>query len=159
MKLFHTLLTIASIVALALCVILGGCAAQNHVVPAPIHEFVAPGHTPTSLLHIASALDVFVILSVIAVGIGIGLFFWLPTSHNLSLALIFLGGGVEASALVTRVSLWLVPWLAVSLAVLAVVAFIYEVYTNKTTIETDAESLLSKVKQTATSVEADVKKV
>jgi hypothetical protein len=138
-------------------VILGGCASAAHPAVVPVHEFVAPGHTPTSLLHIATALDWFVILSVVTVGVGIGLFFWLPTSHNLSLALIFLGGGVEASSLFTRVSLWLVPWLAVGLALLAVVAFIYEVYTNRTSLETDAESLLSKVKQTVTTDAAAVK--
>jgi hypothetical protein len=83
-------------------------------------------------VHVASALDVFILLSVVAVGIGIGLFFWLPTSHNLSLALIFLGGGVEASSFATRVSLWLVPWLVIGLAVLAATAFVYELYANPT---------------------------
>ena len=117
-----------------------GCA--SHVVPPPIHEFVGPGTVPTSLTGVAKALDLFIVLSVLAVGLGIGLFFWLPTNHNLSLAFVFIGGGVEVSSLATRVSLWAVPWIVAGFAVLAVIAGIYEIIANRATVEAAAEKVL-----------------
>jgi hypothetical protein len=147
---------------------LTGCAAHP-LVPAPTHEFVGPGHTPTSLTAVAKGLDTFILLSVIAVGVGIGLFLWLPTAHNASLALVFIGGGVEASSLATRVSLWLVPYAVVSFAVAALAALIYEIIHNRATLEADAsaaksdfetevDKALAAVKSGAATVTTEVKK-
>ena len=141
-----------SIITLA-AVALIGCATVPHATTQPVHEFVGPGTVPTSLTHVAKGLDVFILLSVVVVGIGVGLFFWLPTAHNLSLALVFLGGGIEASSLATRVSLWAIPWVILSLGFLAIVAFLYELFENRSTIEAVVEKTFNHL-----SPQADVKK-
>jgi hypothetical protein len=140
----YMLIYIVALLGVLGCFLFAGCAAHVAPIPPPppIHEFVGPGTVPTSLTGVAKALDLFILLSVLAVGLGIGLFFWLPTNHNLSLAFVFIGGGVEASSLATRVSLWAVPWIVVGFAVLAVLAAIYELIANRATVEAAAEKVL-----------------
>jgi hypothetical protein len=160
---------VAAVALFAAAITLTGCAAHPAVPPAT-HEFVGPGHTPTSLTAVAKGLDGFILLSVIAVGVGIGLFFWLPTAHNASLALVFIGGGVEASSLATRVSLWLVPYVVITFIAAALAALIYEIVHNRATLEadvsaaksdfeTEVEKAAAAVKSGATTVTTEVKKV
>lgn len=131
------LVLVAAIIAVA-CT---GCA-TTHPTTQPVHEFVAPGHTPASLVPVSHTLDWFIALSVLAVGAGIGLFFWLPAAHNISFGLMFIGGGIEASALVTRASLWAVPWVALAFVVAGLAFLAYEIVRNFPKIEAEVGTLI-----------------
>lgn len=115
--------------------LIGGCAphpaASVAVKPPPL--LPKPGQTPAELKHVAVGLDWIIVLAVIGLGVGIGLFFILP-DHRLSFAIATIAAGIESTALVTRVSLWFVPWVAVGLAVLSGGILIYELYKNRAKI-------------------------
>ena len=149
---------------------LTGCAAHPVVPLHPAPEFVKPGQTPASLTAVAKGLDGFILLSVIAVGVGIALFFLLPATHNVSVSLVAIGGGIEISSLVTRASLWLVPYAVIGLVVSAFVALVYELYTHKgflkmeatavkSDFETEVDRALAAVKSGVATVTTEVKKV
>lgn len=153
-----------------LMICLSGCAAHPVVPLHPAPEFVKPGQTPASLTAVAKGLDGFILLSVIAVGVGIALFFLLPATHNVSVSLVAIGGGIEISSLVTRASLWLVPYAVIGLVVSAFVALVYELYTHKgflkmeatavkSDFETEVDRALAAVKSGVATVTTEVKKV
>lgn len=130
---------IVILVAAIACEFLPGCAVAHTPPPSPAaHKPMTA--TPPELANVARGLDVVIVLSIVSVGIGIGLFFALPEAHNISIPIAAVAGGIEASALVARVSLWFVPWLATALAALAAGALIYEVWRNRAAIETDVGS-------------------
>lgn len=101
--------------------------------------------TPTALKGVAVSLDWIIVLSIVVLGVGVGLFFALPEAHNISIPIALIGAGVEASSLVARVSLWIIPWLAGALGLAALGVFVYEVYRNRTALEADATGLVAKV--------------
>lgn len=115
-----------------LIVSVSGCAAQHPATTAVTHSITS---TPTALKGVAVSLDWIIILSLLALGGGIGLFFALPASHNISLPLAIIAGAVEATALLARVSLWIIPWVAGGLGVIALGVFVYEVYRNRAKLE------------------------
>lgn len=112
--------------------LIGGCAprpaASVAVKPPPL--LPKPGQTPAELKHVAVGLDWIIVLAVIALGTGIGLFFILP-DHRLSFAIATIAAGIESTALVTRVSLWFVPWVALGLAVLSLVILAWKIYKKR----------------------------
>lgn len=135
------MLLILAAIALALC----GCT-TTHPTTLPTHEFVKPGATPASLVPVSHTLDWFIALSVLAVGVGIGLFFWLPAAHNVSFGLMFIGGGIEVSALVTRASLWAVPYVSMAFVLAGVVFLVYEIVRNYATLESEIGSVIHDAK-------------
>lgn len=135
-----------------------GCAASHPTVtPASLTAPPLTTTTPVQLQVVAASLNAIIVISIVALGVAIGLFFVLPT-HNLSFAIAAIAGGVEASALVARVSLWFVPWLALLLALAAVGVFIYEVWKNRAAIEAaiDFPAVEADAKAVATKVESVV---
>lgn len=97
--------------------------------------------TPVALKNVATGLDWLILLSIVGVGVGVGLYFLLP-AHNLSFAIAAIAGGIEGSALIARVSLWFIPWLAGGLLLVAVSFFAYEVYANWGRIKAEAGKVL-----------------
>ncbi len=134
---------LACLFAALFLILAGGCAATA---TAPV------GHhaTPSTLIGVAHSLDVIIVLAVIAVGIGAASFFFAPEDHAISLPLTITAAGVEASALVTRTTLWFIPYLAIALAVAAVGFFVYETY---------KKNLLGKIEQGAANADAAIKKL
>lgn len=112
---------------------IGGCAAAHPTAGPAIHPAITS--TPTSLTGVSKGLDWIIILAVVGVGVGVGLFFFMPAAHNLSIPILGVAGGIEVAALVTRVSLWFVPWVAGVLGLLALGVFTYEVWRNRARIE------------------------
>jgi hypothetical protein len=118
--------------------LIGGCQPVHQAStkpPAVNPVFPHPGQTPPELKATAKATDVIIIVALLAVGIAVGLFFAVPATHNLSLPIGGAAAGVEAVALITRVSLWFIPWVALGLAVLGLGFFAYEVYRNRKAIQ------------------------
>lgn len=115
----------------------GGCAPSHPTSAGPLTTPAAhvSTSTPASLTNVAVSLDWIIVLAIVVVGVGVGLFFFLPAAHNLSLAIAGVAGGVEASALIARVSLWFVPWVAAVLAAGSLAFFIYEVVRNRKLID------------------------
>lgn len=110
-----------------------GCAAVHPTGTTVVTHSVTS--TPVALKNVAIGLDWIIVLAVVAVGIGVGCFFTLPAAHNLSLSIAVSAGAIEVSALLARVSLWFVPWLAGGLAAVALGIFCYEVWRNRAAIE------------------------
>lgn len=111
-----------------------GCAPTSpppKPLPTPVPVLTHPGQTPAPLAHVATGLDWIILIAVIGVGLGVALFFVVPAAHNLSIPIAGVAAGIEGSALLTRVSLWLIPWVAGGLVVLAAGVSIYEVYRNR----------------------------
>lgn len=100
-----------------------GCAAVP--VAATTHKLTS---TPETLKTFAGFLDFILPVAMLALAIAVALYFLLPAGHTLSLTLAGVAGGVEALALLLKVSLWLVPWFAGVLAAGALAALGYEVY-------------------------------
>jgi hypothetical protein len=125
-----------------------GCAATHPAATPAIRQvFPAPGETPHALKAVATGLNWFILLSVVVAGVSIGLFFALPADHNISIPVAASALGVEAVSLVTRVSLWVVPYLAFILGVVALVALIYEIVRN-TSVVTDVETVAENAAKT-----------
>lgn len=96
--------------------------------PSPGSNGHGPGTTPHDLNGIAWWLEMFAVIAVpITVG-AIVAFFLVPEAHRLSTFLGIGGASLFGVSVLLRVSLWLVPWVAGSLGVLAVVALAYELY-------------------------------
>lgn len=110
-----------------------GCAANHAVAPQATTRPVLPhpGQTPTELVKVASGLDHLIILGVLAVGVGIGLYFFVPEAHSLSVPLVGVAGSVQGAALILRVSLWFIPWIAAGLVVAGIGALIYELHVQR----------------------------
>ena len=106
-----------------------GCASVHPTTGASTGSLVA--QHPAPLAAVATSLNHLIILSVIVVGIGVSLFFLLPAAHATSISLMTVAAGIEVSALVTRETLWLVPWFCWGLGVVALLYFAYEVYANR----------------------------
>lgn len=132
--LYFAIAVLAAVILIS--VIASGCAAPHPTPTAAQSVVTAVTATPVALQATAKTLDWFIALAVIGVGVGVGLYFLLPT-HNLSFAIAAISGGIEGSALLTRVTLWLVPWVAGALLLSAVGFFAYEVYVNRTKIQAD----------------------
>lgn len=147
--------TLLCLILCLLPLVVMGCVTHPPAAVAVHHPLVSTA-VPPSLKSTAINLDWIIAISVILLGVGIGLYAWLP-SHNISLPIMAIAGGVEASALVARVSLWFVPWLAGGLAVTAILVFVYEVYIHRTTppISTGVDLF----KKAATAAEAEIKKL
>lgn len=115
-----------------------GCTPVNQskaTTPAVNPVFPKPGQTPPELKTTAKATDVIIVVALVAAGIAVGLFFAVPATHNLSLPIGGAAAGVEGVALITRVSLWFIPWVAFGLAILGIGFFAYEVYRNRNAIQ------------------------
>lgn len=120
--------TVLFITAFTTAFLLAGCATHPvapHVQP---QVFTHPGETPPSLTHVAKWLDALIVISAIGIGVGIALFFFAPVAHRASIILAGTAGAVEGSALLLRVSLWMIPWIAIGLVTLALAALGYEIY-------------------------------
>lgn len=112
-----------------------GCAAAKPQPVKPTPALTHPGQTPPELKHVATGLDWIIVISVIAVGVGIGLYFFAPVAHSLAFAVAGTAASIEGAALVTRVSLWFIPWIALGLGVLAGGVLLYEAWKNRVTLE------------------------
>lgn len=116
---------------LSLVLLSSGCAAAKPQPVKPQPALTHPGQTPPELKHVATGLDWLIVISVIGIGVGVGLYFFAPVAHSLAFAVAGTAASIEGAALVTRVSLWFIPWIALGLGVLAGVVLIYEVYKNR----------------------------
>lgn len=125
---------VVSALAFLILTWLVGCQSATHPTGPAAGQPSAVTATPVALEKVATGLNWLILLAVVALGVGIGLYFILPV-HNLSFAIAAVAGGIEVSALVARVSLWFVPWLAGGLALVAFGIFCYEVYAHRKTIE------------------------
>lgn len=112
------------------------------------------GFSPQPLAAVATSLNHLIIWSVVAVGVGVALFFLLPAAHATSLSIAAVAAGIEVSALVTRESLWLVPWLCWALAALAVSFFCYEVWVNRVALEAAANNAAAMGRKLASETES-----
>ena len=114
------------------------------------HPTTLPTVAAPPLAAVAVSLNHLIVLSVIAVGIGVALFFILPAAHATSLSIVEVAGGIELSALITRQSLHYVPYLVYGLAGLAVLFFLYELYINRSSVEAAASTVEGDVSAGAT---------
>jgi hypothetical protein len=114
------------IVALVLLVLFGlGCKVnpftwgQPVQPPAPETFFHKITKTPESLTHVAGALEVLSVFGVlIAVG-GLALLMFVPAEQHLSFAIAGTGVCLILTALILRVSLWMIPIAAAAAAITA----------------------------------------
>lgn len=117
---------------LSLVLLSSGCAAAHPAPPPkPTPVLTHPGQTPPELKHVATGLDWLIVISVIGIGVGAGLYFFAPVAHSLAFAVAGTAASIEGAALVTRVSLWFIPWIALGLGVLAGTVLVYEVWKNR----------------------------
>lgn len=121
----------------AICFAAWGCQPVHQATTPPTKPtlFTPPGQTPPALKNTAKATDTIIVLALIVAGVSVGLFFAVPATHNLSLPIGAAAAGVEGVALITRVSLWFIPWVALGLAILGMIVFAYEVYRNRAAIQ------------------------
>lgn len=148
-----------SIIVLSLAIVGFGCAPTHKPTPAPaVHSAIShPGTTPPELKSVAKGLDWIIVLAILAAGVGVGLYFVVPAAHSLSLPIAGVALAIEGISLVTRVSLWFVPWLAAGLALAALVFFAIEIYRNRDLIETAVEGVVTESKSAITSVVTETK--
>lgn len=83
----------------------------------------------------AKSVNVIIVLAMVVAGVGLGLYFVVPAAHSLSLPIAGMGVGVEVVSLITRVSLWFIPWLSLGLIVAGGVFLLYEAYRNRARFE------------------------
>ena len=83
----------------------------------------------------AKSTNAIAIIAMVAAGVGLGLYFAVPAAHALSIPIFGIGAGIEITALVTRVSLWFIPWLAMGAVGLGVVVLLYEAWKNRAKVE------------------------
>lgn len=98
------------------------------------------------------------LVAVVVLGLGVASFFIFPMAHTLSTTVALSAGGVEASALVLKVSLWTIPWIAGALGVLAVLVFAYEIIRN-TRVKTLAAKIEAGAIADYKAIAAEVKKL
>jgi hypothetical protein len=102
---------------------MSGCAVDT---PGSSHYSVF--ETPKSLHAFSVSLDFILVIALLVFATCVALYFVLPEGHTLSLTLGAVSGATEAIAILLKVSLWIVPWIA-GLALLgAVGAGAYELY-------------------------------
>lgn len=154
-----TLVVILAFWALLAGVAMFGCA---HVPSATVsttvtHSLVShPGTTPPELHQAASGFTWIAVLCVVPIGVGIGLYFFAPATHAWSLILAGVAGATEATALLLRISLWFIPWLAIALLVFALGVLAYELWRKRSSIESAVDGLLSDAKTAFSAVDAKV---
>lgn len=100
----------------------------NHAAPSPAP--LISHQVPEVLKNVGTGLDRLIILSVLVIGVVIAVFFILPEAHRLSITIGTGAGSVLAISLFLKTTLWMVPWIAGGLLILAVLVGIYEVYVN-----------------------------
>jgi hypothetical protein len=100
--------------------------------PTPAHrEYHGPGGgAPTSLKKTDTALEVYILASILFVGVAAGLYFYtppfIPDAHAASFGIGAGAGAVLILSLILKTSLWLIPWLSAGAIAAAVVLFVYE---------------------------------
>ena len=112
---------------------IAGCAAVPHLPTVPGSPAATSHHltdTPVSLKHFSITLEWAMGLGLVAVAIGVALYFLVPETHRLSFALAGGGGGLLIVAMVLKPILWLVPWVGYSLLGLAFATLCYELWRN-----------------------------
>lgn len=83
---------------------------------------------PTLQQSLQPSLDKLILVGVIGVGVGFGLFFVVPAAHQLSITIAGVAGGLEGSALLLRVGLTPIVWVVYILIGLGAIALGYEVF-------------------------------
>ena len=111
--------------------LIGGCAPVHPLAPAPKpHVLPSPHQDPPELKPVGISLNYIIVLATVVAGAGVGLYFVMPAAHNLSLTIAGVAGGIQIVSLVTRVSLWFIPYVVLILGIGAVAFFVYEVIRN-----------------------------
>lgn len=118
-------LYVVILLAIGFCLI-SGCAVNPTSTGHP--STTGLSHVPASLTHVSTSLGILAVVGVIALAVGVGLYFTVPETHKLSIILAGIGGSLVGISLLLKVSLWLIPWIAYSFLGLAVIALGYEFY-------------------------------
>lgn len=126
---------IVLIMSMLLISIMAGCAPIHPPVPVTTVTHTTVTSTPASLAVVGHGLDYLILAAVIATGIGVGLFFALPASHNISIPIGAVAVSVGVASILLKVSLFAIPWIAAGLGVVALVVCAYEVYRNRAALE------------------------
>lgn len=140
--------------------LIGGCAPVHPPAPAPKpHVLPSPHQDPPELKPVGISLNYIIVLSTVVLGAGIGLFFVLPAAHNISLTIAGVAGGIQIVSLVTRVSLWFIPYVVLILVIGAAAFFLYELIRNHAKFTSEVANLWGYVRVLLDKVEATEQKV
>lgn len=117
-----------------------GCVSAAHPAVKPPVFNTAP---PSQLAGVATWLDIFMIVAIPIVAGAVVLFFLAPADFKYSLGLGSGGITLFVTSALLKVSLWLIPWVAGGIVVLALAALGYEIYARVTgkvpTIESEVD--------------------
>ncbi len=102
-----------------LIVLASGCVSNKDPQKKPEKHITDP---PPNLTTFNKGLTVLALAGVVGVGVGVALFFVLP-QHRLSMLVGGISAGTLATALVLKVTLWLLPWVAGAGILLGLVLF------------------------------------
>lgn len=109
-------------------------------VPAAIRAITS---TPPDLKPVAHWLDVFIVIGVLVAGGGIGVYFAETALRKLAYILLAVGGSIGVLSILVRTTLWLDPWISAGFLLAGVTLIAYEVYRNRTLINSDVTGALT----------------
>ena len=147
MRIFASILLLLALVITPL--LASGCASQQ-VKPAakPVPILPHPHQDPPELKSVGVSLNFIIVLATVAVGAGLGLYFFLPVAHNLSLPIVGVAAGIQITCLITRVSLWFIPYVVLILGIGAVGFFVYELIRNHKAINDRVDTAFKAIDHT-----------